>query len=139
MSTSIQYGLPKAIGVQMTTQNTYIGTNNFKVDASGHLIGIEHGRMLVTEIIDREKPIPPFDEAGQKQGNLPCPFCGSTNSTTQRRYSDMRHQMLVNVVCQQCEAKGPEAIWRQQDTLNSAVEQAYANWNRRTAAPQESA
>ena len=115
MSTSIQYGLPKAKEVQMNTNNTYIATTNYVADNEGYLTKMP---------------------AGEEKPNQPCPFCGSTN--TRIAHKPMQDNVtILRVICAKCLSQGSPMFHYSNQDWEDSKQQAYADWNRRPADQQE--
>ena len=112
MTTSIQYGLPHARTVQMST---FTATSNYIVDKDGFLVRVE---------------------GSEKQPNLPCPFCGSDQNHIEAKPLQDNIK-IVRVVCSRCHSRASPAVWYPEKDYADVEKQAYAKWNRRQAARQE--
>lgn len=138
MSTSIQYGLPQAGIVQITT---CIATGNYIVDAAGFHIKIESSKEepmntnIYHYVVNQYghivkitgRPAPPQE---------PCPFCDSDMGAYIQNQSFENDEHAMRAGCLGCGAQSAWVYYRTGvESAQDAEKRAYAYWNRRRTDP----
>ena len=97
------------------TMKTYIATTNYVADKHGYLVRLP---------------------AGEEKPNKPCPFCGSTK--TRIAHKPLQDEVIIlRVICSACLSQGSPMFHYPNQDWEDSKRRAYADWNRRTVAPQE--
>lgn len=61
----------------------------------------------------------------------PCPFCGSKNLSLKKGFTKPPDGCTAAVVCNTCQARGPEAKIPADEEINNDYRKAYRDWNMR--------